>query len=124
MSEGTDAVAAGVMELDYDVELGETRRIAVDPWTGRLQGASDPATPLPALHGGDPDRTSRVKVDPWTGHVLVEPFQDPASILHVPDRGPPLDERRLDLRMAALVVGASLCAGAIIGSVIAAIALV
>lgn len=123
MAEGTDA-AVGVMELDYDVDLGETRRITVDPWTGRLQGPVDPATPLPAPRGSDPDRTSRVKVDPWTGHVLVESIQDPATILQLTEPTAPRASRRLELRTAALVVGASLCAGAVIGAAIAAIALV
>lgn len=48
-------------DLDYD-DLGETRKIKVDPWTGDVL----PGQP------NDPDRTRRIKVDPWTGRVLSE----------------------------------------------------
>ena len=110
--------SVAINELDYDIDLDETSKVSVDPWTGRLEGQGQHDT----LPTSDPDRTSRVVVDPWTGQLLVEPIRNAASFLETLDGPPMAGPVRLDLRTAAVVVAASLCFGAVIGSIVAVIA--
>lgn len=95
-------------DLDYD-DLGETRRVNVDPWTGQVRYGQL----------NDPDRTSRIRVDPWTGEVLaVEYSEPPVQTIIKQEKKQSARELRVPFHMAALIAFAGLTLGSAVGSIL------
>lgn len=99
-------------DLDYD-ELGDTRKLKVDPWTGDVL----PGQP------NDPDRTCRMRVDPWTGEVLTNGRSDRHSIELPPPPPATVNERwraptelRVALPLVAFIAAIALVLGGALGS--------
>jgi hypothetical protein len=101
-------------DLDYD-DLGETRKLKVDPWTGDV---------LPG-QTNDPDRTRRIRVDPWTGKVLSDGSDDTLrpELRHV--LAAPIEyashasaEPRVALPLVAFIAVMSLVVGLAFGTVV------